>query len=163
MKTLIIIATLVCAATSLLAQPKGDSTKEQFMAFHKAHNEKKGSPISDAKLEEMFGKIDKNKDGIASVAEKDAYWAAQKKPAAKSESKPESPKKKPAEAKSAEPVQDNGITKATFIEMEKVKWKKNGWKFNEAKVVELFNEMDADKDGIASGKERKMYWDKQKK
>lgn len=47
-----------------------------------------------------------------------------------------------------------------FIEMEKVKWEKNGWNWNQSKVEELFNNMDTNQDGIASGLEKKAYWDK---
>jgi beta-glucanase (GH16 family) len=53
-------------------------------------------------------------------------------------------------------------TKAEYIAEEKVKWAKNGWTWNQAKVESNFEEMDADKDGIASGLERKLWYDKKK-
>ncbi len=47
-----------------------------------------------------------------------------------------------------------------FIEMEKVKWEKNGWRWNQSKVEELFKKMDTNQDGIASGLEKKAHWAK---
>ncbi|EMI40448.1 N-acetylgalactosamine 6-sulfate sulfatase (GALNS) [Rhodopirellula sp. SWK7] len=47
-----------------------------------------------------------------------------------------------------------------FIALEKAKWQKNGWNWNQEKVEALFKEIDTDEDGIASGKEKKAYWAK---
>ena len=49
-------------------------------------------------------------------------------------------------------------TRAEFIAIEKLKWEKNGWKWNPTKAEELFEKIDANQDGIASGKEKKAYW-----
>ncbi len=51
-------------------------------------------------------------------------------------------------------------TKEQFIAMQKAKWEEKGWKWNQQKVEAMFEEMDTDKDGIATGKERKAYWAK---
>ena len=51
-------------------------------------------------------------------------------------------------------------TRAEFIELERIKWTQNGWKWNQARVEALFDRMDANNDGIASGSERKAYWAK---
>lgn len=50
-----------------------------------------------------------------------------------------------------------------FKELEKKKAEKNGWKYKEENAEKLFAKMDTNKDGIASGKERKAYWDNWKK
>ena len=47
-----------------------------------------------------------------------------------------------------------------FSAQEKAKWEKNGWTWNQAKVDALFNTIDTDGDGIASGLEKKAYWSK---
>jgi arylsulfatase A-like enzyme len=43
---------------------------------------------------------------------------------------------------------------------EKVKWERNGWPWNEEKVIENFKKMDSSNDGIISGQEKKAYWAK---
>lgn len=52
-------------------------------------------------------------------------------------------------------------TKAEFLAMEKVKWEKNGWTWNQRKVESNFAEMDLNHDGVASGKERQDWYAKQ--
>lgn len=49
---------------------------------------------------------------------------------------------------------------ADWIALEKPKWEKNGWKWNEEKVKANFEEMDVNGDGIASGMERKKWFEK---
>jgi beta-glucanase (GH16 family) len=51
-------------------------------------------------------------------------------------------------------------TKAEYIAMEKAKWSKNGWTWNQAKVESNFAEIDTNKDGNASGKERQAWYAK---
>ena len=53
-------------------------------------------------------------------------------------------------------------TKDEYVAMEKTKWAKNGWAWNQAKVESNFSEIDANKDGIASGKERQVWFAKKK-
>ncbi|EMI53030.1 sulfatase-like hydrolase/transferase [Rhodopirellula sallentina] len=47
-----------------------------------------------------------------------------------------------------------------FVAMEKAKWEKNGWTWNQQKAEAIFREIDTNNDGIASGKEKKTYWSK---
>lgn len=54
-------------------------------------------------------------------------------------------------------------TKEEFIAREKVKWQKKGWRWDQAKVDANFAKMDADGDGILSGKEKQAFWGKGKK
>ncbi len=64
-------------------------------------------------------------------------------------------------AKPQKQVKSKGdSTRAEFIEKERVKWKTRGWKWNPAKVEALFDRIDTNKDGIASGMEKKAYWAK---
>jgi arylsulfatase A-like enzyme len=49
-------------------------------------------------------------------------------------------------------------TKAEYIAVEKIKWKKNGWRWNLSKVESNFAEIDTNNDGIASGKERQAWF-----
>lgn len=51
-------------------------------------------------------------------------------------------------------------TKAKFLAIEKVKWEKNGWTWNQRKVESNFAEIDINQDGIASGKERQDWYAK---
>lgn len=51
-------------------------------------------------------------------------------------------------------------TKEEFIEKQKAQWEEKGWKWNQDKVEQMFEEMDTDKDGIVTGVERKQYWEK---
>ncbi len=52
----------------------------------------------------------------------------------------------------------NDWTKADYMTKEKAKWSKNGWPWNEAKVLSNFDEIDSNQDGIASGKERQAWY-----
>lgn len=52
------------------------------------------------------------------------------------------------------------LTLEEWIEKERVKWEKNGWRWNLAKVKATFAEMDTDNNGLASGKERKTWYAK---
>lgn len=54
-------------------------------------------------------------------------------------------------------------TKEEWVALSKAKWEKNGWKWNQAKVESNFDEMDADNDGIATGLERKQWFEKRAK
>ncbi|MFG0254057.1 MAG: sulfatase-like hydrolase/transferase, partial [Rhodopirellula sp. JB053] len=47
-----------------------------------------------------------------------------------------------------------------FVALEKAKWKKNGWTWNQQKAEAIFQKIDTNSDGIASGKEKKAYWSK---
>ncbi len=60
--------------------------------------------------------------------------------------------------KSAAPSTD--WSKQQYIAREKVIWAKNGWTWNQAKVESNFAEIDTNKDGIASGKERQDWFAK---
>lgn len=59
--------------------------------------------------------------------------------------------------------QGNGHDLKTFISMQEKQAAKKGWKFDLEKTTALFKKMDSNNDGIASGKERKTYWDNWKK
>ncbi len=50
-----------------------------------------------------------------------------------------------------------------FIRLEKAKWDKHGWPWNQARVEALFRTIDSNGDGIASGREKKTYWENLKK
>ncbi|TWT83628.1 Kappa-carrageenase precursor [Planctomycetes bacterium CA13] len=50
------------------------------------------------------------------------------------------------------------MTKEDFVAMEKAKWEKNGWPWNQAKVESNFAEIDTNKDAIASGLERQQWF-----
>tara|TARA_R110002111_G_scaffold255157_1_gene321318 strand:- start:114669 stop:115754 length:1086 start_codon:yes stop_codon:yes gene_type:complete len=52
-------------------------------------------------------------------------------------------------------------TKAEFLAMEKVKWEKNGWTWDQRKVESNFAEIDINHDDVASGKERQDWYAKQ--
>ncbi|VGO21836.1 hypothetical protein [Pontiella sulfatireligans] len=54
------------------------------------------------------------------------------------------------------------MTKEQFVAMEKAKWAEKGWRWNQVKVESNFDEMDVNKDGLASGKERKDWFAKKK-
>lgn len=54
-------------------------------------------------------------------------------------------------------------TKDQFIAQEKAKWETKGWKWDQKKVEANFAEMDKNKDGIASGKERQEWFTAKKK
>ncbi|MGJ8653387.1 MAG: hypothetical protein ACSHX8_08950 [Opitutaceae bacterium] len=51
------------------------------------------------------------------------------------------------------------LSKAEFLAVEKADAEKNGWRFKEDKASALFEKMDTNKDGVATSKERKHYWD----
>lgn len=51
-------------------------------------------------------------------------------------------------------------TKVEYIAKEKVKWAKNGWRWNQSKVESNFAEVDTNNDGLASGKERQAWFAK---
>lgn len=53
-------------------------------------------------------------------------------------------------------------SKDKYIAQEKANWVKNGWAWNQAKVESNFAEVDTNKDGIASGKERQAWYAKKK-
>jgi beta-glucanase (GH16 family) len=63
------------------------------------------------------------------------------------------PEQQPPQKKTA-----TDMTKEEFVAMEKVKWAKNGWPWNQAKVESNFDDMDTNRDGIASGKERQLWF-----
>lgn len=82
MKKWLAVALFVCVAVAVQAaegegkkkgQDKGkggDVTKEQFIAQAKKQAETKGTAFDQAKAEEKFNKMDKNKDGVLSADEK---------------------------------------------------------------------------------------------
>jgi len=47
-----------------------------------------------------------------------------------------------------------------WIAQEKVKWAKNGWRWNSQRVTAAFREIDTDKNGLASQKERQTWYAK---
>ena len=49
-------------------------------------------------------------------------------------------------------------TKDEFVAKEQTKWAKNGWTWNRAKVESNFTEIDTNRDGIASGRERQIWY-----
>lgn len=53
-------------------------------------------------------------------------------------------------------------TQAEFVAREKATWKKNGWQWDQRKVESNFHEIDTNRDGIASGKERQIWYAKKK-
>ena len=50
------------------------------------------------------------------------------------------------------------MTKQEFVAMEKANWAKHGWRWEQAKVESNFDEMDTNQDGIASGRERQVWY-----
>ena len=54
-------------------------------------------------------------------------------------------------------------TKDEYIAVEKKKWLKNGWRWNLEKVEANFREIDADRNGLASKKERQAWYAKKAK
>jgi len=53
-------------------------------------------------------------------------------------------------------------TLAEFIEKDRIKWQAHGWKWNRKNVETVFDEIDANDDGVASGREKKTYWEKRR-
>lgn len=53
-------------------------------------------------------------------------------------------------------------SKEQYIAKEKMVWEKNGWAWNQAKVESNFAEIDANNDGMASGKERQDWFARKK-
>jgi beta-glucanase (GH16 family) len=68
-------------------------------------------------------------------------------------------KRKTDVGKTSGPV---SFSKEVYIAKEKTKWEANGWPWNQAKVEANFDEMDADNDGQATGKERRDWYSKKK-
>lgn len=50
------------------------------------------------------------------------------------------------------------VTKEEFLAREKAKWAEKGWPWDLLKAEALFQKIDTDHDGIASGKEKALYW-----
>ena len=73
---------------------------------------------------------------------------------------------KPVKAKPATPAptlvkkHPTDLTKTEYLAKEKIKWQKNGWRWNPSKIEANFAEIDTNKDGLASGKERKAWFAK---
>jgi len=67
---------------------------------------------------------------------------------------------KSAATRPAAPVKKSPTdwTRAEFIAREKAKWTAKGWKWNQAKVESNFDEIDTNRDGLASGKERREWF-----
>ncbi|MGJ8639545.1 MAG: hypothetical protein ACSHYA_09145 [Opitutaceae bacterium] len=49
-------------------------------------------------------------------------------------------------------------SKQEFMATQKAKFQQKGWSWDQAKMDAMFNEMDADNNGIVSGDEKKAYW-----
>ena len=65
----------------------------------------------------------------------------------------------PVKAEPQKPTKSKGdSTQAEFVEKEIIKWEENGWKWDQAKVEAMYDRIDTNKDGIASGVEKKAYW-----
>lgn len=61
-----------------------------------------------------------------------------------------------------QPVTKKAATDKTlqeFIALERAKWEKNGWRWNQKKVEENFAAIDTNGDRILSGRERKVWYD----
>lgn len=65
----------------------------------------------------------------------------------------------PSAMKDGVELKKNDSTLEHFIALEKVKSDKNGWNWNQSKVEEQFEKMDVNQDGIATGLEKKAYWE----
>ncbi|CAA6690728.1 MULTISPECIES: hypothetical protein [unclassified Lentimonas] len=152
--TLILAATV---ATSAFAA-KGDSTLDQFLAAQKKQAEAKGWPFDEAKLKKQFAIMDADGNGIVSGDEKKAYWADPAGAKARVAAKPAATTSKSTPKKTHKADQ----TKAEYLAQEKVKYEKKGWQYSESKVGAIFDAIDANKDGLATGKEKKAYWDSKK-
>ncbi|GAA5508702.1 kappa-carrageenase [Novipirellula caenicola] len=64
--------------------------------------------------------------------------------------------------KPIKPTLQTNMTKAEFVAMEKEKWNRAGWAWDQAKVESNFDEMDTNHDGITSGIERQRWFAKKK-
>jgi len=53
---------------------------------------------------------------------------------------------------------DSNWSEQEYVRREKQKWELMGWAWNESKVLANFREIDANQDGVASGKERKAWY-----
>ena len=161
MKKYITITLAALTALSAFAA-KGDSTKEEFMATQKAKHAENGWNWDQAKMDAMFSEMDTDKNSIVSGNEKKAYWAAYRaKKSAATEKKAPEPSK-PAVAQPKKALKKGDHTLETYIVIQKKRWADNGWNWNQTKVEEEFNAIDVDNDGIATGIERKKYWDSKK-
>lgn len=58
----------------------------------------------------------------------------------------------------AKPRAATDWTLAEYVAREKRKWEQNGWSWNQNKVETNFREIDTNKDGLASGKERQVWF-----
>ncbi|CAA6690710.1 MULTISPECIES: hypothetical protein [unclassified Lentimonas] len=145
--TLILAATMT-VSTAIAA--KGDSTKEQFLATQKTQAVRKGWVYDQAKLEQQFAEMDTNGDGILSGDEKAAYWTKPKGMAPKAAPKPKTIPKKTSAADS---------TKQEYLDIQKARHEKKGWIYDQSKMEAEFKAIDANNDGLATGIEKKVYWD----
>ncbi|WP_146400862.1 sulfatase-like hydrolase/transferase [Planctomycetes bacterium CA13] len=66
----------------------------------------------------------------------------------------------PVEVSEMKPLKKGDSTRDDFVEREREKWEKNGWNWDHVKVDKMFDSIDANKDGVASGEEKKAYWAK---
>lgn len=66
---------------------------------------------------------------------------------------------KPGESSKAVKTLPTDKNLEDWIELEKVKWKKHGWKWDQSLVEKAFATMDTNSDGIATGIERKVYFE----
>ena len=80
----------------------------------------------------------------------------------KSKRKSREPLRKPPASAIGSPKKRSASdwTLSEWIEKEKVKWEKNGWRWDLNKVRAAFREIDADSDGLATKKERQAWYAK---
>ena len=67
---------------------------------------------------------------------------------------------RPSDAATTTTTASTDWTRAEYIAREKVNWEQNGWTWDQNKVESNFREIDANKDGVASGKERQDWYAK---
>lgn len=154
MKKFLIIALAAVFVATVYAAPKADSTKAEFTAQQKERFEKNGWSYDQSIIDEIFRGIDTDGDGVATGVEKKAYWGK----ISEQKSSASSPAQKAPKAPTRK-LETGDSTLETYIEFQKTRWDKNGWNWNVAKVKQEFHAIDANKDGIATGLEKKAYWD----
>ncbi|MDF7825389.1 sulfatase-like hydrolase/transferase [Pontiellaceae bacterium B12227] len=159
------------SSSGAVAQPQralktGDQTLEMYIAKEKVKWEKNGWPWKQENVERNFAEVDVNRDGIASGKERNAWFDKKKKGI--STALPAATPQTTAPAVSATgPVRQpqrelkkGDQSLEMYIAKEKIKWEQKGWPWKQENVERNFAEMDVNRDGIASGKERNAWYAK---